>query len=277
MEAMPRPRWPHLLREVSRHGTVSWVVRIGHGPRIAIREPYGTTEFERSYHAALLGEGPQRPRLRRDKSSLEWLIARYQASSAWLSFAKGTRRLRQGIFKHIIEAAGDMPYREVTAAMIRDGRERRKGTPNQANAFIIVMRALFSWAVEQEFMDNDPTEGVKTLKLSYTGGFKEAIEEDIAKFEACWPKGSREYLALTVFLENGLEAWRRSESWASACEKWSNRNQDREDRPVSSNTDFGQTRPGDRGDANLGTRAHLSARATEGRRRPTCRHRPDGG
>ena len=32
------------------------------------------------------------------------------------------------------------------------------------------------------------------------GGFKEAIEDDIAKFEARWPKGTREYLALTLFL-----------------------------------------------------------------------------
>jgi integrase len=204
MEAMPRPRWPHLLREVSRHGTVRWVVRVGHGARIAIRESYGTPEFERAYYAALLGEGPQRPRLRRDESSLEWLVARYQASSNWLSLAKGTRRLRQGIFKRIVEGAGEMPYRAVTKEHIVAGRERRQRTPNQANAFIIVMRSLFSWAVEHEFVDSDPTEGVKTLKLPKTRGFKAAIEDDIAKFGLRWPKGTREYLALTIFLETGL-------------------------------------------------------------------------
>ena len=204
IDVMPRPRWPHLLREVSRHGTVRWVVRIGHGPRITIREPYGTPEFERAYHAALLGESPQRPRLRRDELSLEWLVARYQASSNWLSLAQGTRRLRQGIFKRIVEGAGKTPFREVTREHITAGRERRQRTPNQANAFIIVMRSLFSWAVEHEFMDSDPTKGVKTLKLPKTGGFKPAIEDDIAKFEVRWPKGTREYLALTIFLETGL-------------------------------------------------------------------------
>jgi hypothetical protein len=46
MEIMPRPRWPHLLREVSRHGTVRWVVRVGHGPRTPITAAYGSPEFE---------------------------------------------------------------------------------------------------------------------------------------------------------------------------------------------------------------------------------------
>jgi hypothetical protein len=53
---MPRPRWPHLLREVSRHGTVRWVVRKGHGPRIAMPSEYGTPEFEAAYHAAVSGQ-----------------------------------------------------------------------------------------------------------------------------------------------------------------------------------------------------------------------------
>ena len=97
-----------------------------------------------------------------------------------------------------------MPYREVTRALIIDGRERRAKTPSQANNFLNTMRAVFTWAVEQEFLDGDPTEGVKIVKRPKTGGFKEAIEDDIAKFEARWPKGTREYLALTLFLETGL-------------------------------------------------------------------------
>jgi integrase len=205
MSDMPRANWPHLLREVSRHGTVRWVVRLGHhGPRIRIAAPYGTPEFEKAYHAALLGEGSPRPRLRRDEASLEWLAARYQASSAWSSLARATQRQRTNILKHVLAGAGAMPYAEVKRAHIIDGRERRKATPSQANNFLNTMRSLFRWAIEQEFMDRDPTDGVKIVKRPKTGGFKEAIEDDITKFEARWPKGTREYLALTVFLETGL-------------------------------------------------------------------------
>jgi len=55
MSSMPRPRPPHLLRQVSRHGTVSWVVRVGHGPRVYLRAPYGSAEFGAEYRAAVAG------------------------------------------------------------------------------------------------------------------------------------------------------------------------------------------------------------------------------
>jgi len=64
MTTMPRPRPPHLLREVSRYGTVSWVVRFGHGAHVHLRAVYGTPAFEAEYDAAIRGEpvsGPQRP------------------------------------------------------------------------------------------------------------------------------------------------------------------------------------------------------------------------
>ncbi len=34
VETMPRSRSMHLLREVPRHGSVSWIARVGHGTRI---------------------------------------------------------------------------------------------------------------------------------------------------------------------------------------------------------------------------------------------------
>lgn len=37
MDDMPRPRPPHLHRQVTRRGEVVWYVRIGHGPRTRIR------------------------------------------------------------------------------------------------------------------------------------------------------------------------------------------------------------------------------------------------
>lgn len=37
MVEMPRPRPPHLQRQVTQHGKVVWYVRIGRGPRVRIR------------------------------------------------------------------------------------------------------------------------------------------------------------------------------------------------------------------------------------------------
>ncbi len=60
IESMPRPRPPHLHREPLKRGEARWYVRVGHGPRIRIRERYGTPEFEEAYVAALRGEGSRR-------------------------------------------------------------------------------------------------------------------------------------------------------------------------------------------------------------------------
>ena len=93
---MPRPRWPHLLREVSRHGTVRWVVRIGHGPRAPIKAAYGTPAFESAYHAAIRGEPVDTP-VRGRSGTLRWLWDRYRDSSSWATLSAATRRQRENL------------------------------------------------------------------------------------------------------------------------------------------------------------------------------------
>jgi integrase len=199
---MPRPRWPHLLREVSRHGTVRWVVRIGRGPRTPITARYGSPEFEAAYHAAIRGEVVL-ARPKRQDGTLAWLVARYQGSSAWAGLAKATQKQRANILKHVLESAGDMPIAEIARTHIIDGRERRAHTPSQANNFLNTMRYLFKWAIEQEYIDKDPTDGVKNVKRP-KGGFHPWTEDEIAAFESRWPIGTRERLALEIFLCTGL-------------------------------------------------------------------------
>ena len=178
---MPRPRWPHLLREVSRHGTIRWVVRVGHGPRTPLEAPYGSPEFEAQYHAAVRGEAAQRPP-KRAEGSLSWLVALYRGSSAWASLAPATQKQRANILKHVLASAGEMPLSKVRRSHIIQGREDRARTPSQANNFLNTMRSLFKWAIEHRLVDEDPTDGVKIVKRPKTGGFEEALEEDIARF-----------------------------------------------------------------------------------------------
>src|SRR5271154_5936150 len=194
IDAMPRPRPPHLIREVSRHGRVTWVVRIGHGPRTRLRAAYGTPEFEAEYHAAIRGEPVSGARRGAAAGTLQWLWDDYRHSSDWSSLAHATRRQRENIMHGVLKDAQDMPLSAVTRAAIVDGRERRAKTPSAANHFIHTMRALFSWAVENERVAKDPTEGVKNVKRP-AGGFHAWTEAEIDRFEAEWPLGTRERLA----------------------------------------------------------------------------------
>lgn len=207
IEPMPRNRPPHLQRERTRHGKVVWVVRVGRGPRVRIREEYGTEPFWEAYRAAVSGA----PRLsaRAGKGSLAWLIAQYRESSAWLALSAATRRQRENIFKGVLATAGGDPASQITSKTIKAGIERRKHTPSQAKNFLEAMRGLFEWAADAEHVKVDPTFGVKAPARPKTKGFPIWTEDDEAKYEAHWPLGTRQRVWLDVLRYMG---WRRGDA-----------------------------------------------------------------
>ena len=156
METMPRPRPPHLIREVSRHGTVSWVVRVGHGPRVYLRAAYGSAEFEAEYHAAIRGEPVSGPR-KAGAGTFEWLWNLYRASPAWRELSAATHKQRENIVRPILESHGGAPVSYFNRKSIVASRDKRADTPSQANNFLDAMRSLFAWAVEAEHVPEDPT------------------------------------------------------------------------------------------------------------------------
>lgn len=121
-----------------------------------------------------------------------------------------TRKVRAAIFRRIIAtknpegaAAGDALFAELKQRHILKGRDDRAGTPAAARHFVDTMRGLCSWGVEAGYLAESPTTGVSTPKKS-GDGFAMWTEEDIAKFEARWPLGSRERVAFAVLQYTGL-------------------------------------------------------------------------
>jgi integrase len=195
---MPRPRPLHLLKERNRYGTVVWYVRIGKGQRVRIRGEYGSAEFNAAYRAAIAGEAPQRgPHV--SQGSLAWLIARYRDSGAWARLSDATRRQRDNTFARLPTCE----IAQVSKKAILDGLDRRRATPFAARDFLKTMRGLFKWAKESDLVKIDPTDGISS-PLPRTEGFHTWTEEEITRFEARWPIGSRERLALSVLLYTGL-------------------------------------------------------------------------
>jgi integrase len=222
---MPRPRWPHLHREVSRHGTIRWVVRIGHGPRIPLTEPYGSREFEAQYHAAVRSDRTPKPAgqyhaavrgdnapkldavLRARKGTLKWLWDQYrELSPQWSAFRPGTRYQRERLMLRTLAECGEMPLCDLTRKMVVAGRDRRKKAPSQASNWIVAMRGMFQWAVEAGHVDEDqdPTRGVKALKLLRKGGWRPTTEDEIEAVRTRWAPGTRERLAFEIALNTGL-------------------------------------------------------------------------
>jgi len=199
---MPRPRKPHLHRQVTRHGATVWYVRIGKGPRTRITGAYGSAEFNEAYDAAIAGT-PKPEAGKAGTGSLRWLLDRYKESSAWAKLSVATRNQRSNIFKGVLEKAGDTPYADITRKHIIDGRERRKATPSQARHFVVAMRGLFLWAIEAEKCTVDPTEGVKSPRPK-TNGHHTWTPDECDTFEEKYAVGTRERLAYDIFLYTGL-------------------------------------------------------------------------
>jgi len=146
---------------------------------------------------------PSTPKGKVGAGSLEWLIRRYRESSDWEALAAATRDQRENILRHVERQAGGVPFTAITRAKIIEGRENRTATPNQANNFIKTMRGLFRWALDMEIAKADPTKDVKLLRVE-TDGFHVWTDEEVARFEARWPLGTRERLAFDLLLYTGL-------------------------------------------------------------------------
>lgn len=203
IDDMPRPRPPHLHREVSRHGKTVWYVRVGKGQRIRIKADHGTLEFDTEYKAAVSGKAPP-TKAGPENGALAWLIARYRDSSAWLALSSATKRQRENIFKQVIEKSGRVAYTKITQAEIIAGRERRASTPFQARHFLDAMRGTFRWAVEAKLIKTDPTAGVSNPPSKGGDGFIPWTEEHVEKYYKRWPIGTRQRVWLDVLLYSGL-------------------------------------------------------------------------
>ena len=81
------------------------------------------------------------------------------------------------------------------------------GTPSAARNFLDTIRALMRHCLDQGWRVDDPTQGVKRLRIK-TEGFRTWTEADIAAFEAVHSVGTRARLALALLL---YTAQRRSD------------------------------------------------------------------
>jgi integrase len=204
---MEKQRPPYLIKRKGWKGQTVWYYWKRPKPQIRLIGEYGTREFWESYERASLGSLAivrKRQVSDKPKASLAWLIERYRETGDWSDKSAATRRQRENIFRRITDANPDLAYEDVDRALIVQTRDAKKDTPSEANNFLDALRGLFKWAVDAGFVENNPVAGIKNLKRPKTGGFRMWTEEDIALFRNKWPIGTRERLALEIFVNTGL-------------------------------------------------------------------------
>ena len=107
MDDMPRPRPPHLHRQVTPHGKTVWYVRVikdrasVSGPRSARRS--STQSIRRHTDLPAQSEGQEECA---SAGTLVWLIERYRETGAWTNLSLATRRQRENIFRPVRKLVG---------------------------------------------------------------------------------------------------------------------------------------------------------------------------
>jgi integrase len=203
MTDMPRPRPPFLCREVSRHGRAVWYVR-RNCKRIRLRADFGTPEFDAEYQAALTNAPQPSNKGEPAAGTLAWLIECFRGTAAWQARSESTRAKWDGLYRHVIETAGNAPLSSITPKVIRAGLERRAHTPGQAQHFLNVMRALFRWAIKAQLVKTDPTADIQAPARRRDAGIRPWTEDDVAAYEKHWPIGTRQRVWVDVLLYTGL-------------------------------------------------------------------------
>jgi integrase len=198
---MKMPR--HVHAYVDRHGKARFYLRRKGCPQIPLPGLPWSPEFMTAYEAAMsdapkivTGNKHIRP------GSVGALVNQYYNSTAYSDLAAETKRSRSHILNRFTLEHGDKPVaklqRDHIVAMLNAKKSKRFAARN----WLIAVRVLMQWAVDNKLLKEDPTLGVKNLSAK-SAGFRTWDEGDIAAFEKRWPVGSRERLALALGLYTG--------------------------------------------------------------------------
>ena len=197
-------RFPrHVSEYRDRHGTIRVRYRkTGQTTYYFKAKPF-TKDWWAEYEACVTGElAPQvvPGRERIIPGSVSDLIARYYTSPDWLGgMGAESRRVARRIIDKMRQNVGDDPVGAITYGRCQIILGKMADRPHAHNRFRKLMRRVWDEGVRRGMVSANPWALTKGVKES-TAGFHTWTEEEIEKFQAHWPVGTRQRLALELML-----------------------------------------------------------------------------
>jgi integrase len=201
------PRWCSEFQ--NRHGV--WTVRFRRQgwPTVYPKSTPGTDEFADEYRRWVAGQPVDVGSKRTKPGSMRALAVSYFNSLGYRAMQPSTRAVYRNIIDRFCEEegatgikCGDMPAAAMRREHIIKLMAKRSEKPDSANGLRKVLRAMMQHAVEEGVRKDDPTVGVKPIKVK-TDGFHSWTEDEIGIFEARHPVGTKARLAFTLLLCTG--------------------------------------------------------------------------
>jgi hypothetical protein len=213
---MRHPDYPHADSYQDRHGKTRWRFRRA-GRTVSLPAAPGHSDFEPAYRAALEGRAKPQPaavvRLpgQTVPRSLKaaWLILR-QHDPEWQVLGPDIKTAQTRIIERFLTtpvAAGEpLTFGEVAVEHLRRKHVKallaaRSDTPHAAAHLLRVIRKLTGVALDQEWIEVDPTYRLK-YRPAY-GGWKAWPNEMLDRFEARWPIGTTPRMVYAIALYFG--------------------------------------------------------------------------
>jgi integrase/recombinase XerD len=206
---MKRRLYPHLVRDISRHGQIRWYFRRGNEPKVRLPDyPGASKEAEAAYFAALDGKPVEREPggARFPEKSFGALVSRYMNSPKFQALAPITQSGYRRQLDALRLEVGAEPYTAFRRRHIVALIERKGDKPGEANNVLKALQALFTYGVKSDLLETSPAAGVEKLKVTTerAGGSETWTEEHAAMFRARWPLGSPQRTLFEIMWGSGL-------------------------------------------------------------------------
>jgi integrase len=167
--------------------------------------PY-SAEFMAAYEAArasvsrepiVIGASRTKP------GTLNAAFVKYYASEDFTLLQKATQGPQRSLLERWRADRGDRPMRELRQEHLQ-GFINKLGSPSVQRNMIRALRHFCKFAKRAMLIDHNPAADLERAKMAKTGGFYTWSEDDVSKYEAKHPVGSKARLALALYLNLGV-------------------------------------------------------------------------
>lgn len=202
-EALPLAtiKLKYIKHYADRLGTQRYYFNKVGRPKVALPGLPGSSEFMAVYQECIdaLPAAPQKAKTRAAKGSMSDLVSRYYGSATFKNLADLTQSSYRNEINKIDKAYGTRIVAELRRQHVKAIIATKADKPGAANKLLRTLRMLMKFAIDEEMRRDDPTAGIKPLRVA-GDGFVAWTETDIETFEKHHPIGSMPRLAFALAL-----------------------------------------------------------------------------
>jgi integrase len=201
MEPMATIELAYVQAFKDRHGKLRHYYRRPGYSRVALPGDPGSAEFMAAYATAHARAPVPKERAVQPRS-INALIQLYYASTEWKNLRESTQRAYRGQIDRFREKYGHKGAATIQTMHLDAIFDKMSDTPEAAVNLRKRLRRVFRIAVRKGWRQDNPIIATEVTR-GKRAGFTPWSEDDIAAFEARWPTGTRERLAMALLLHTG--------------------------------------------------------------------------